>query len=249
MTAMYQDIRVSILTCPGREKHALATASAFCESGLLKGADHVIYSDGESQLPGMYYDWILDQLWSDPDSRGNLAAFERILTLSQLMERKYHIYLEDDIRPCRNALERMCAVGVPDFAPFTTFFDMKEFYPGTPKGLYKVPLRGIDGRGFWGLQACMFDRKAIAALHAQGHIRERRKILKSHSDMVLIEALEQLGYTHYAAHVPSLVEHIGYNDSAIWAFDSHDISRRATNFLGEDFDALTSFPIDMKEAT
>lgn len=230
--------RLVMLTCPGREKQAFETAEAFRRSGIPPQLDElIIYSDGRAELPQwMGGNWQHENLWDH--SQGNLAAFVRILTLSRIHGVDYLFFVEDDVRPCKNALQRMYDVGVPLGCAFTTFFDMKEFYPGAPSGLYNVPVRGIDGRGFWGMQALCINGAVLREIFDSKHMHERRKDLKSHSDIVLMEAVEKLGFKYYAAHVPSLVEHVGHNSSSIWKFDEHGISRTATNFPGEDFDAL-----------
>jgi hypothetical protein len=132
----------------------------------------------------------------------------------------------------------MLAVGVPAGCAFTTFFDMKEFFPGTPFGLYEVPLKGIDGRGFWGLQAVLFPVETIKTFVNSTVPAELSKTLQSHSDMVLVKTLEPV-FSHYASHIPCLVEHVGANASSIWKFQDHAINRRATNFTSVAFDAMT----------
>lgn len=238
-------IQAAILTCPSREGILRDTLDGFIRSGIPKGIETVVYCDsaaprGQSHV--VQEPWQYRYLWAGTEmhSRGNLAAFTAIIAIAAFEKVERLLYFEDDVLPCKNAIERMISVGVPDEAAFTTFFDMKEFYPGAPHGLYEVPLRGIDGRGFWGLQAVTMNGDVLAKLHKQQHLAQRSNELRNHSDMVLIEAMEQLGYESYAAHIPCLVEHTGYTDSAIWQFESHDISRTATNFKGIDFDALQS---------
>jgi len=248
-----QKKRVTVLSCPGREDQLFTTLRALNASGLEGANEYIVYTDGPILgSDGFHFmgRWTIENLWAPQRaSRKNLEAFYRTVVMASIEKVGMNLFLEDDIRPCQGAIKRMFDVGVPEGAPFTTFFDMKEFYPGTPEGLYKVPLHGVDRRGFWGLQAVLFNQplitEAIVEPGSKGreHFHERMAKYKAHSDMVLIEALEKAGYDHYAAHLPCLVEHVGHANSSIWKFGEHDISRKATNFPGETFNtqALRKF--------
>jgi hypothetical protein len=247
--------RVFIQTCPGRETFLANTLRSFHENGgAPKGTPLAICYDGE--LPAPAYPRVEGtvalSIWKEP--RGNLAAFHAILSFALQISSPGDriLFFEDDISFCKNAVARMLAVGVPPGCAFTSFFDMKEFFPGTPYGLYRVPLSGVDGRGFWGLQAVLFTYETVKTFVESEVFKVRAKTLKSHSDMVLVEALKEVAKEGhqtcdaYAAHVPSLVEHEGADSSAIWQFKTsaplipgnHEINRRATNPCPPGFDAL-----------
>lgn len=231
--------RISMLTCPGRELFMKESLRSLMRSSVPDDAEKVVYSDGGE--PFRIEGWRFELL-SGHTPVGNLRAFIKILHRASIENIDLLIYLEDDIAFTKNAIERMIAVakGLPTQIPFATFFDMKEFFPGAPEGLYRVPLLGLDGRGLWGMQALAIRRPAIEAFLSANSPKERLKQgWTAHSDIVFAEALKESGYTHYVSHIPCLVEHVGYADSAIWNFasDKHEICRRATNWKGENFDA------------
>lgn len=234
--------RISMLTCPGREKHAYRTMDAVLDSGAENVDEMFVFCDGEAHV-GDFGPWETENLWSHKTGRGNLRAFHRVMVKASIDKVERHIFIEDDVRPCQGAIKRMLDVGVPGGLPFVSFFDMKEFYPGAPEGLYTVPLMGIDGRGFWGLQAVLFNQPLMTMAFIEPKspglrfFREQMNKHRSHSDMILAQALQKAGYDRYACHLPCLFEHVGHTDSSIWKFDKHDVSRKATNFPGETFNA------------
>lgn len=235
---------IFIQSCPGRERLLRETVRSLIHAGAPWEAI-VVCIDGtcEDILQGAL------SLW--PESRGNLQSFIQIMSIAakSIADDDLVLFVEDDVQFCKNAIPRIFATGVPKGLPFTTFFDMKEFFPGTPYGLYRVPLKGIDGRGFWGLQCVLFTAEAVRHFANSPLPAEKAKTLRNHSDMVLAETLatrydsdgsgSEIQYDSYAAHVPCLVEHVGAEQSAIWKFQEHEITRRATNYPGRGFDALT----------
>ncbi len=242
-------IRISLLTCPGRETFLRQTLESFDRArDNIAGVERIIYRDEAyakdiSYLNNIRAGWNVSCLFPEP--QGNLRAFYQILRLAMNDNIDLLVYLEDDIVFCQNAIARM--INVATRSPgnglaFYNFFDMKEFFPGAPEGMYRVPLEGLDGRGLWGMQALAIPKKTIMNFFASPLVdkkfeEESGQKLKAHSDIVFAEALKERGLTHYGAHVPCLVEHVGHEDSAIWQFQGHEVSRRATNFRGENFDA------------
>jgi len=236
---------IFIQSCPGRERFLEATVNSLIEAGA-PWETIVVCVDGFPGNNACYHGAIT--LWPEP--RGNLQAFIQIMSIAAKSAAPGDpiLFVEDDVQFCRNAIPRIFATGVPKGQPFTTFFDMKEFFPGTPYGLYRVPLQGLDGRGFWGLQCVLLTFEAVQHFANSPLPAEKAKKLKNHSDMVLAMTLatrndgasgqDSVLYDSYAAHVPCLVEHVGAEHSAIWKFQEHEISRRATNYPGRGFDAL-----------
>jgi len=240
---MTMKTRIYIQTCHGREKHLWAMLQSLVESGYPSQEIErlTICVDGDASVVDGGTPFDVVQL--SRQSKGNLRTFMAIMSraFAEGQPGDRMLFFEDDISFCKNALTRMLRVGVPSGCAFTTFFDMKEFFPGTPYGLYRVPLQGVDGRGFWGLQAVMFPHETVKAFHESVVPAQQAEKLKSHSDMVLVKALGAQ-YESYCGHVPCLVEHEGATDSAIWKFDEHEINRRATNYRHGGFDAA-SLPV------
>lgn len=228
--------RIVIQTCPGRERFLNTTIKGMLSSGLPAEIEGwTTFVDGHVNNAALTHGAV--GLWDKP--QGNLKSFIEIMRNAYRYSEPGDriLFFEDDLSFCKNAIARMLATGVPDACAFTSFFDMKEFFPGTPSDLYRVPLAGIDGRGFWGLQAVLFPHETVQAFLESPIPMKKTETLKSHSDMVLVDAL-QTRYDSYAAHVPCLVQHEGADASAIWGFSEHEINRRATNYR-ERLDAAT----------
>jgi hypothetical protein len=163
------------------------------------------------------------------------AAFR----LARARKARRLLYLEDDIRPCRNAVKRMLSLEVPETTSLITFHDVKEFRGPTPWGLYRMRYSGREGDGLWGSQAFLLSGQLIDFLcdHDPGAVWKRRG--GSFSDRVLECFLSQSGINYYASHLPCLVEHRGEVSAA---HPGKQLDRRqTTNFAGLDFDA-TSLP-------
>lgn len=254
---------IFIQSCPGREAFLDNTLHSLHEQGGRPKSHRPVVVCFDGRVAESRDDCVSVSLWPfSGASRGNLAAFHATLkfSLSVAQPRDYILFFEDDISFAKNAVARMLEIGVPEGCAFTSFFDMKEFFPGMPYGLYRVPLSGVDGRGFWGLQAVLLTYKTVKTFVNSPLVIERMEKLKNHSDMVLMEVLQEAckeegskgtggGCDAYAAHVPSLVEHEGADRSSIWKFTreetsspipgDHEINRRATNPCPPGLDALT----------
>jgi hypothetical protein len=160
--------------------------------------------------------------------------------------------LEDDVRPCRNAIPYAIAAGVPDDLAFVTHFptlgQVSDEWPGSPEprrrrdseswGFPKVR-RLQPSHYFSGNQFLAIPRRTIDWL-VQHHPAESTPAWGSPNGAdawlgSLVKARGEL----YGAHLPALVDHVGEHSSAHPGLTLDQPNRRAACWPGSDFDALT----------
>jgi len=229
---------VVVLTCPRSKAYLWDTLASLNRAGACEAfapQHRWVLSDGDA-IDGQRVldaDWQLHRLGGDP--RGNLRAFLAVFAFALRDVTCDHLlFFEDDVVACKGAIARMLQTGVPHDCAFTSFFDMKECPYGMPPQLHKVSTMGADGRGYWGSQAILWPRRTMEYLVARGPAMLEGGSAHS-SDCLFGSHLLFSATPHYALHVPSLVEHVG-DVSAIWTW-MPKVNRKATSFLGEDFDA------------
>lgn len=232
---------VVVLTCP-RSTHYLADTLNSLERGGVRdvGATTVkrllVVDDGTPPDLGAdrLRDWPVMHLGAEP--QGNLRAFLGVFEIAQKCDVDRLLFFEDDIVVCKNAVPKMLNTEVPDDCAFVSFFDMKELPYGTAAGMYKVSTMGKDGRGYWGSQAMLWPRRTIDYMLAhKDEILEGRN--KHSSDCLFGHQLLYSPWPRYGVTVPNLADHTGII-SAIWSWIPK-VNRKATNFPGEGFDALS----------
>ena len=173
------------------------------------------------------------------ENLGSTEAMRRLVVESANSERDL-LFFEDDLQLCRNAVRRMAAQRVPDDAGVVTFFDMKEVAPGAAPGLYRRPADGHHGSGFWGAQCLRISREALAYLAGRNWLEESRGDSRMASDILMGRHLaKHARRRHLAVHIPNLVEHVGHASACFPGLSLSPRWRRATNFPGRGFDALS----------
>ena len=173
------------------------------------------------------------------ENLGSTEAMRRLIVHSAAMGRDL-LFFEDDLLLCRNAVSRIIAQRVPEDTGIVTFFDMKEVPPGTAPGLYRTPAEGKQGSGFWGAQCLKFPLETLIHLANKNWEEEGRIGSKMASDILIGRILtKHPTRKNLAVHIPNLVEHIGHASACFPGLTLTPRWRRATNFLGRDFDALS----------
>lgn len=173
------------------------------------------------------------------ENLGSTEAMRRLVVESSATGRDL-LFFEDDLQLCRNAVRRMAAQRVPDDVGIVTFFDMKEVAPGAAPGLYRRPADGHHGSGFWGAQCLRIHREALAFLAVRNWLDESRGDSRMASDILMGRHLaKHAKRRHLAVHIPNLVEHVGHASACFPGLSLSPRWRRATNFPGRGFDALS----------
>jgi hypothetical protein len=150
------------------------------------------------------------------------------------------ILLEDDVQPCRNAVPAMVREIVPDDCGAISFYDAGDtighLYAGHETGMHRVPASGPNDLGFHGAQALRLPAWLIARMQAgqfdPPHVGQ---------DVWLGRVLKGLGMK-IAVMCPSLVQHVGEDSLCTPGAKLTGARAPATNFPGEDFDALGTYP-------
>jgi hypothetical protein len=170
------------------------------------------------------------------------------------------LLIEDDVGPCRNALRFIRKMEIPEDVAFVSFFEMKEALEPTPGCLTRIPCHGLQPEStpetqsppdlltfrqvtkfYCGNQCLLMPRRTVeylvkcdpfdAGLPEDPHMHRQHS-----SDAAMGWHLSQSPWRRYGALYPCLVEHIG--EVSTWTQENLD-GRRARNFAGDDFDALS----------
>lgn len=236
---------VTVLTCerPDGVSYVVQTCKALYEgagnSTPMGDVEWQVVSDGlvDAALRGtlLAFGWdVLDSA----DRRGPRRGLQRCLHLASALAADHLYFFEDDAVPCRNSLARMRQVAVPEDCALVSFFDGRELGEGAVPGLHPRPAAGTRRRGLWGTLALKIPRRTVEWLAS----RDLDSVLADRpetSDVALGRLLDRSPWPLVAHHAPSLVEH-GGDVSALGT----DKKRRARNFPGVEFDALTLPPAE-----
>jgi hypothetical protein len=144
------------------------------------------------------------------------------------------IFIEDDLAPCANAVERVIETPIPDWAGVMTFFDYRQEW--TKEGIFPHP----NGRDLWGSQCLKFPARLIPDLKriaASGEIK-----IKEGTDAWAGLATAKLGLT-IAGYSPTIFQHTGM----LSVYAPGRMPPVALNFPGESFNAMNAW--DGRNAT
>lgn len=239
--------------------HPISIAVLTCErAGFYVGETiHQIAREGGASLPRRLYldgseefakalacrlrpyggdSWELVRLG---EGLGSSEAMRR-LVVHAAQEGRDLLFFEDDLLLCRNAVSRMIAQHVPDDVGIVTFFDMKEIKPGSAPGLYRRPADGGGGKGFWGAQCLKFSSESLIWLAEHDWMVESRGDSRMASDILMGRVMAKHPERRkLAVHIPCLVEHVGHSSACFPGLSLSPRWRRATNFMGRHFDAMS----------
>lgn len=138
------------------------------------------------------------------------------------------LILEDDVELCRNALNYMERVRIPNVLGFVTWFDGHAVPPRSGQGIYPV-----SARFFFCLQGVTWLCRTAEALVRSPIAASWRQ---PHAGDVLIAKI--LTGRYYGVHVPNLVQHLGAASVCNPAERLAGV-RVANNYPGPQFDAST----------
>ncbi len=194
-----------------------------------------LYAEGRIAKPWLYYckrrdQWIpsfVDEaIW---DLTIGIRSRPFVTNMFKMIERielgRDFIFLEDDIAPCTNAVERVVTEDVPPWAGVMTFFDYRCEW--TSPGVFPHPVN----RDLWGSQALKFPARVIPALK-EFVAKETIKVKEGTDAWAGLAAYAQ-GLT-VAGYSPTIFQHLGM----LSTYAPGRVPPIAANFPGEDFDAM-----------
>jgi len=242
------DISIAVLTCQRPGFYVGETIRQIVKEGGAR-LPRRIYLDGTMDFsdaltrrlrPYGGDEWEVVRLG---EGLGSSEAMRRLVVHSA-QEGRTLLFFEDDLLLCKNAVSRMIAQHVPDDVGVVTFFDMKEVKPDSMPGLYRRPADGTDGRGFWGAQCLKFAPETLTWLAQHDWMAESRGDSRMASDILMGRVIvKHPRRNRLAVHVPCLVEHVGQTSACFPGLSLLPHWRRATNFMGNSFDAMSLGPM------
>lgn len=212
---------VVVFAIPGREEVTRATVDAMegPGGGSQLDCDRILFWSGPTAPIEVPPPW--QAIWRLQEQRGSVAAMSDFAAMLDVVGDRDLVFIEDDVRPCRNALRYMVAWDSPHV---THFFNAK----GTTCGLLKLPPGGFEFS-----QTLKIPARIVARLRAEP---PKSRGPNDGWDLAIGRCLYTMGEPLYQHR--SLVQHVGHK--SMWnpasklaqRFPGHD-------FPGVDFDALT----------
>lgn len=208
-----------------------------------RGGAHVVdsrtlfYSAADAAAaPSLPAGW---KLVRRPGPRGGGVDFRWMV--GQLDPTMDAILFEDDVQPCRNAVAAMVAIPVPDGCGAVSYYDAGDtigsLYAGHTTGLHIVPASGPSNLGFHGAQALRLPAWLITRMQA-GEFDPPH----TGQDVWIGQLLSGLGL-NIGVTCPSYVQHVGDDSLCSPGATLSGVRAPASNFPGEDFDALGELPV------
>ena len=225
-----------IATCPRKRSYLADTIYSIDAEGGDEFKYKLIISDGDWSFPGKP-GW---EIQYNDGPLGHRKAFWRTLEVVAGMDADNLLYVEDDVRACKNAFRHIARMNVPDDAALLSFHDMSICKEKAEYGPRRIPLRwNGKTKDFCGLQCALIPRRSIDFLLQHdpfGMSEEQYWSPTSSADCVLGYILNKSSTKNYVLHVPSLVLHVG----EVSAAHNKPLKGRADtrNFPGLTFDAL-----------
>jgi len=235
---------IAVLTCQRPGFYVGETISQIVREGGASLPRRIFIDGSEEFKKALAYrirpyggdDWELIRLG---EGLGSSEAMRRLVVQSA-EEKRDLLFFEDDLLLCRNAVKRMITQHVPDDVGIITFFDMKEIKPDAAPGLYRRPANGTDGRGFWGAQCLKFPSESLVWLAEHDWMEECQGDFRMASDILMGRVMvKHPSRSRLAVHVPCLVEHVGQASACFPGVSLSPRWRRATNFMGRSFNAMS----------
>lgn len=237
---------IGVMTCPRTDgvDYLPETLRALDAEGSDKASVKIVSVDGKRSVisyPGDHEHTPWQNIQYKHGPSGTIPALFRLVSMAVDNDVDAFLLCEDDILPCKNAVEKMLHFPIPEEVAFVAFIDMHIFARQSRSGLYRLrPVMAETTKQFWGHQAVLFPRRTLRALlKAAEQTSELINRWKNSSDGMLGDLMErgQL-QSEYACHIPCLVDHIG-KVSRVFTGQSKHYYHSATNFAGKDFDALS----------
>jgi hypothetical protein len=158
---------ISVLTCAARGQYLAQTIASIDRGGGASshGLDKVIHVDGPADGIGPFEGWRVQSL--SPARGGAKRAMFDILARALAAGADPLLYFEDDVLICKNTIQAMLEIGVPEPLGFVSYCDLL-WHPTEPLELAAFPgcphnAPVADG-GFVGCQALAISRRTIERL-------------------------------------------------------------------------------------
>jgi Methyltransferase domain len=208
----------------------------------------ILASDG--YMPPVPPGWL--HMSTPAPASGSAKAFLKILRHSMTVDPnlEFLTYLQDDVLFCRNSLDYMARIKLPENASLLTWFTYPYDYSYHPSGspalpgLTPLPAIGLRPTRFFILgQAFTLPRESIESLLYCHYVAHEWPKLNGMDEM----PAWAFGDSPYATHFPSLAQHIGGINSACLLtvknrnpnIDMPPVEERTSPYFpGIDFDAL-----------
>ncbi|MGH7674005.1 MAG: hypothetical protein ACREMV_01930 [Gemmatimonadales bacterium] len=184
----------------------------------------VVICDGPLTVPVLGGGF--QMLYASAARKGESPTFFAALALAAALDADPLLYFEDDARPCRGAVARMLAVGVPDDCAFVSYW---EHTYHVPPGIHRVSMRVFVGK-----LALAIPGRTLQMI-ARGNF-----VLGAGGagDLQLARLLAEYSSTPtFAVHEPPLVQHVGEVSAVNPGVPLTVNGRYAERYPGDDFDA------------
>lgn len=185
----------------------------------------LIYCRRKGEALPTFIDRDIWEVTEEPRSRPFIGTFYRLFERADAS--RDFVFLEDDIAPCKNAVERAVNEFVPPWAGAMTFFDYRCEY--TSPGVFPQP----QGRDLWGSQALKFPARVME--QAKDFVSKRSIDVRDGTDYWTSMFCNAIGLT-VAGFSPTIFQHIGM----LSAYSPGRVPPVAANFPGEDYDAMVN---------
>jgi hypothetical protein len=225
---------IAMMTCPRPTDadYVIQTTEALMREGAKLCHERIAIVDGQDApfLPG----WQMS-FSASAEKLGVRRTMWRAFEAAIESHADKLLLVEDDIRPCRNAVKKILSMDVPADAAFIDFHDMKELREENRPGLYPIAFANI---AYWGNQCMLFPRRTIEWLVEHDPTSIETSSMPNGADRVLGLLLERSPWPSDLIHLPRLVNHVGAISIAHEGMNLD--GRRATaNYPGDEFDAMT----------
>lgn len=174
----------------------------------------------------------------DGTGLGHVGSFA--LALERMKPDHDVLFLQDDLKTCKNFVNSVLRCPVPSESAFVTFFDGHHLRdvvvaPARVPFLHRVAVH----RGLRGLQAVLFPAHTIGFLKSKWPSKYIPAI--GDLDDLHVTYLLQAYFTWFSICVPNLVQHAGHMSATLRKGKVVDNRKRMSaysqNYTGDDFDA------------
>jgi glycosyltransferase involved in cell wall biosynthesis len=238
---------IVVLTCKRPVSYVEATLQEIMAQGGTLASKRVLLFDGPIDTSGLpaelLADWTIMEIpgkdassmngegLSDKGLNGTHIGLWSAVSLGDTLGAGKVLFMEDDILPCKNAIERALSFEVPDDLGLVTFFDPGNVPPGEERKLWKFGARKYSCN-----QCFLMPRRSARWIRLSDPTNGPWH--GSNGDDFIGRSIARSPWPKIGTHIPCLVEHIG--EVSLGYLGVGLIKGRvATNFPGKDFDALS----------
>lgn len=224
-----------VLTCRRRDgrSYLRKTLEGLLDEGALRASRRVLLFDGPVETADVPEEVLRHFKFVQVDGEtrvGGAKAVWRAMSICDEAKASKILFFEDDVEPCKNAVRSALGLEIPRDLGMVTFFDPDKVAPGSPYKIWRMPAWAFSCNQF-----IMLPRRTARWVSMIDPTKG--PWLPYCGDNFLGRAVGRSPWPTVGVHIPCLVEHVG-EVSAVWA-DASMSGRRATNYPGRDFDALS----------